>query len=110
MSDLYGEQWEFVLLISFLITWGIGLTPPVLIRYIFLRRPLNRKSASWVAAGFSAFFWIAFLAINNALGEKPSTAGTGTVWIFMFFVARWIMSRGYIPSPIAVEISEARKN
>jgi hypothetical protein len=84
------------LVVSFLITWGLGLTPPLVIRYAIVRRPLTKKTASWIAAGFSAFFWLAFLALNNALGEKP---GTGVVWIIMFFVARWIMSRGHVPEP-----------
>jgi hypothetical protein len=79
-------------LVSFVITWGVGLTPPLVVRYAIVRRPLSRKNASWIAAGFSAFFWIAFLLLNHALGEKP---GRGVVWIIMFFVARWIMSRGY---------------
>lgn len=94
------------LIISFIVTWGVGLTPPVLIRYVFLRRSLSKKAASWVAAGFCAFFWMAFLLINSALGEKP---GTGVVWIIMFFVARWIMSRGYVQSPTATEVTEAGK-
>ena len=84
------------LAVSFIVTWGIGLTPPLIIRYVFLRRPMSKKAASWVAAGFSAFFWMVFLAINNELGEK---SGTGAVWIIMFFVARWIMSRGYVSEP-----------
>lgn len=84
------------LVVSFIVTWALGLTPPLLIRYAFVRRPLTKKAASWIAAGFSAFFWMAFLVLNSALGEKP---GTGVVWIIMFFVSRWIMSRGYVPAP-----------
>lgn len=80
------------ILLGFIVTWGIGLAPPLLIRYVFLRRPLSRKAASWIAAGFSTFFWIGFLVISSVLDEKP---GTGIVWIIIFFVARWIMSRGY---------------
>jgi len=91
------------LVLSFIITWGVGLTPPLLIRYAFVRRPLSRKSASWIAVGFSVFFCMAFLAINSALGEKP---GNGVVWIIMFFVARWIMSRGYVPTPTVVKQSD----
>lgn len=84
------------LLLSFIVTWGIGLAPPLLIRYVFVRHPLSKKAASWVAAGFSVFYWMAFGVIKSALGEKP---GTGAVWIIMFLVARWIMSRGYALRP-----------
>lgn len=94
------------LAVSFIITWGVGLTPPLLIRYVFLRRAMSKKAASWVAAGFSAFFWMAFLVINSALGEKP---GTGAVWIIMFLVARWIMSRGYVSEPTAANATGSAK-
>ena len=94
------------LAVSFIITWGLGLAPPILIRYAFARRPLSRKAATWIAAGFSAFFWMAFLILKSALGEKP---GTGAVWIIMFFVARWIMSRGYVPAPPVEEEQKAQR-
>jgi len=77
-------------LISFLVTWGIGLTPPLLIRYVFVRHPLTPKTASWIAAGCSIFFWMAFRVISSAFELK---SGGGTVWIIIFIVARWIMSQ-----------------
>ncbi len=87
------------LAVSFVITWTLGLTPPIIIRYAIVGRPLSRKSAAWIAFGFSAFYWIGFQALNNALGEEP---GKGYVWIVMFFIARWILSRGHDTS-LAVE-------
>ncbi|MEJ2653333.1 MAG: hypothetical protein P8173_16545, partial [Gammaproteobacteria bacterium] len=33
MAQLYGEQWSLVLILSFLLTWGVGLAPPLLIRF-----------------------------------------------------------------------------
>jgi len=78
------------LVVSLVITWGVGLTPPLLIRYVFLRRPLSKKTASWIAVGFSFFFWIAFSYYSYSIGVSR---GTGFVWIIMFFVARWILSR-----------------
>lgn len=81
-----------LLVLSLLITWGVGLSPPLLIRYVFVRRPMSRKTAGWIAAGFSLLFWISFLALNVAMKEKP---GSGFVWVLVFFVAQWIMSHGY---------------
>jgi hypothetical protein len=75
--------------VSLVITWGLGM-----------RRPLSKRAASWLAAGFSAFFWIAFLSLNHALDQKP---GTGAVWVIMFFVARWIMSRGQLARPTTAD-------
>lgn len=83
-----------LLALSLLITWGTGLTPPLLIRYVFLKRPLSRKSAGWIAAGFSVLFWISFLALNVAMKQKP---GSGFVWVLVFFAAQWIMSNGHAP-------------
>ena len=80
------------LVVSFIVTWGVGLTAPLVIRYAIIRRPLSRKAATWIAAGSSAFLWLAFQSLHHALGEEP---GRGFVWVLMFFVARWIMSRGY---------------
>jgi hypothetical protein len=84
------------LLGNLVITWSVGITPPLVIRYALIRRPLSKKAASWLAAGFSAFFWIAFLMLNHAVDQK---SGTGAVWVIMFFVARWIMSRGHTVRP-----------
>lgn len=35
ISQMYGESWGVTLLVSALFTWGIGLTPPLLIRFLF---------------------------------------------------------------------------
>lgn len=94
------------LAVSFIITWGVGLTPPLVIRYAIFCRPLSKRMASWIAAGSSAFFWMTFLFLNVALGQKP---GTGAVWVIMFFVARWIMSRGYIPDSTGVTLTAQRE-
>lgn len=83
------------LVAGFIVTWGLGLTGPLLIRYAFVRRPLSRKAASWIAGSFSASFWMAFRVLESALGER---SGTGVVWCIMFFVARWILCRGYVPA------------
>jgi hypothetical protein len=81
---------------SLIVTCSVGTTPPLLIRYALVRHPLSKKAASWLAAGFSAFFWIAFFSLNHSLDQKP---GIGVVWVIMFFVARWIMSRGHVALP-----------
>jgi hypothetical protein len=66
-----------------------------MIRYVLLRRPLSKIVATSLAAGFSVFFWVAFLLAHAALGEKP---GTGVVWVLIFFVSRWIISREHVPA------------
>lgn len=39
--DILDATW-YELLISFLLTWTIGLTPPLLLRYLILRRPFKK--------------------------------------------------------------------
>ena len=34
-----------IIIISIILTWGIGLSVPLLIRYVFLRRPINKIPA-----------------------------------------------------------------
>src|SRR5688500_10424351 len=31
---------------NLVITWGLGITPPLLIRYVLVRRPLSKRAAS----------------------------------------------------------------
>lgn len=71
MSDLYGEQWGLVLFLSALITWGVGLTPPLLIRFALMRRPLSK---GW-AIGAVASFWLINVVLFTALGSQSKTHG-----------------------------------
>jgi len=56
-------------LASVLITWGIGLTPPLLIRFAFLKRPINKKYAFIVCA----LFLLVNATIFIALGSESKT-------------------------------------
>jgi len=71
MSDLYGEHWPLVLLVSALATWGIGLVPPLLIRFVFVRRPIHK---GW-AIGLVALFWMFNVALFAALGSQSKSHG-----------------------------------
>jgi len=89
---LYGDTPSALVIlgISFIVTWVLGLTPAVLVRYVVVRRPIEHKAATWIAAAYCTLFWLAFQAINTATEEK---SGTGFVWVLVFFMARWIMTR-----------------
>lgn len=69
MEITFGEYWWFTLLVSFFITWGIGLIPPILVRYVIIRRPLLKP---W-AIGLVIFFWIINIGIFTALGSQSKT-------------------------------------
>lgn len=79
------------ILLNFLITWIVGLTPALIARYAIYKRPLSRKAANWIAGLGSVSFWLLFQVLNAVAGEQP---GRGIVWILVFFVSRWLMTRG----------------
>jgi hypothetical protein len=79
--------------LSFVITWGLGLSPALVTRYLVFKAPLARRKANWIAGISSVGFWLLFLFLNVAAGEQR--VGNGLVWFVIFFVSRWIMTRGH---------------
>ena len=69
MEILYGSEWVLVLVLSFLVTWTIGLTPPALIRFVFLKRPIGK----WPAIGFCGVMFMVNMMIFLALGSESKT-------------------------------------
>lgn len=74
------------IILSFIVTWAIGLIPPLLIRYAFLRRPMDKKSA----IGISALFWVLNVILFTALGSKNKTHA---VLLLIAYVSYWILRR-----------------
>jgi hypothetical protein len=81
MTNLYGEQWGLVLLLSFLLTWCIGLAPPLLIRFAFMRRPLGK---GW-AIGVVAILWVFNIVLFTALGSQSKTHGALALVAFISY-------------------------
>lgn len=71
---------------SIIITWGIGLAPPLLIRYAILKRPMDK----WPAIGTCAILWFLNIIIFTALGSKSKTHGALTL---VAFVSYWILRK-----------------
>lgn len=74
------------LILSLIITWTIGLTPPLLIRYAFLRRPMAKKPA----IGTSALFWFLNIIIFIAMGSKSKTHAA---LLLIAYISYWILRR-----------------
>lgn len=74
------------IILSIIFTWVIGLLPPVLIRFAFLKRPI----AKWPAIGISAFFLFCNMALFIALGSKSKTHAALWLiaWISYFVLRR----------------------
>jgi len=71
MENVFGEYWWISLIVSAILTWGVGLTPPLLVRFVFLRRPISK---GW-AIGTAAIFWFINIIIFTALGSTSKTHG-----------------------------------
>ena len=84
MKKLYGEQWKLTLFLSFLFTWGVGLTPPLLIRFEIIRRQIAKV---W-SIGIVALFWVFNLILFEALGSQSKRH---TALILVMFVSYWIL-------------------
>lgn len=73
------------IIVSFVITWSIGLLPPVLIRYAILKRPV----AKWPAIGTCALFWVINLALFIAMESRRETyASLGLIAIVSYWILR----------------------
>lgn len=71
---------------SIVLTWGIGLAPPLTIRYAILKRPMDK----WPAIGTSVFFWLINLTLFIALGSQSKTHNA---LILVAFVSYWILRK-----------------
>lgn len=58
-----------VLIFSFIITWSVGLFPPIFIRFVVLRRPISK---GW-SIGLAAFFLFFNIMLFNILGSESKT-------------------------------------
>jgi len=73
-------------IISAILTWGIGLSAPVLIRYVFLRRPINKNPAIVIVVilyFIQLFMWI-------GLG---STSKSHAALFFIAFASYYILRK-----------------
>ncbi|NLI79248.1 MAG: hypothetical protein GX442_22735 [Candidatus Riflebacteria bacterium] len=75
------------LLLSVLITWGIGLAPPIVIRYLLWRKPLSKTASITLCV----LFWVTNLGIFLALGSTSKSHG---VLYLIAFVSHGIYTSG----------------
>ncbi len=74
------------IMVSIVITWGIGLAPPLLIRYAILKRPMN----DWPAVGVCAAFWFLNVVLYTVLGSESESH---TALTLVAFVSYWILRK-----------------
>lgn len=70
---------------SIVLTWSVGLAPPLLIRFAFLKRPMGAGGA----IGTALAFWIFNLGLFIALGSKSrSHAALAIVALVSYWILR----------------------
>jgi|GEM_PF-4063484 len=74
------------IILSIIFTWVVGLLPPLLIRYVLLKRPI----AKWPAIGICVFFWLCSFILFTSLGSKSKTH---TVLYLIAWVSYLILRR-----------------
>lgn len=78
------------IIFSFMLTWGIGLTPPLVIRYAILKRPMRK----WPAISTSIFLWLINLILFSILGSQNNTH---TALSIVMLVSYWILQKKPTP-------------
>lgn len=87
MGVILKMEFGYVMLISIILTWGIGLFFPALIRYVIMRRPLSKKISIFIVL-LNFVFNIAVFSITSGDGSYPVTA------LIAYFAYR-ILHKGY---------------
>jgi hypothetical protein len=65
MAELHPEQWGLTPLDLYVIGLVVGLAPPLLIRFVLVRRPIGKGWAIVVAALFWALGFVVFTALSD---------------------------------------------
>lgn len=82
----------------FAITWAIGLSAPLIIRFGVIRHPLSWRASNGIAFGWSAIWWLSFSLIS--VSARDGQIYHGVVWLLLFFVNRWLLNRGRGDAPV----------
>lgn len=88
MQDRFGEYWLLTIVVSLILTWGIGLVPPLLIRFVIVRRPVSK----WLAAMIVGVLLFVNIVVFTALGSQSRTHGA---LVLVAFVSYVILHRGH---------------
>jgi len=85
MPLVFGKYWVLTLILSAILTWGIGLAPPLLVRFAFMRKPMPKAGA----IPFVVVFLFINIVIFTALGSQSKTHGA----LFLVAMASYYILR-----------------
>ena len=78
------------IVLSVAFSWVVGLTPPLLIRFVFLREPIGH----WPAVGICGLFWVFNFVLSSAIG---GTGGRYGALLLVALAAYWILRTSFSP-------------
>ena len=87
MSLVFGEHWVLTLILSGVLTWGIGLAPPLLVRFALMRRPMPKSGA----IAFVVVFLFINIVIFTVLGSRSKTHGA---LVLVAIASYYVLRRG----------------
>jgi len=76
--------------LSVAFSWVVGLTPPLLIRLLFLREPIGH----WRAVGICSLFWVFNFVLSSTIG---GTSGRHGALLLVALAAYWILRTSFSP-------------
>lgn len=100
MSMRYGDNWGLILVVSFIVTWVIGLIPPILLRFAIIRKPISKKLSIFLVI----LLWFINVVIFTALGSQSKTHGA---LVLVAIVSYYILRKGSKAPNIALERDRA---
>jgi hypothetical protein len=80
------------LFVGFLISWFMGLLPALIYRYIFYKKPIEKKRVFWRLAPIIIVLALLFKLTNAAISGEPPR-GNPIPWIIIYYIGKWIMTR-----------------
>ena len=80
-----------------IISWTVGLTPSLLLRYAIHKKPVSRKTANWIAGLIVSIMFVATIALEVSLSQNskstPNQAPNIVGFILLFYASRWVLER-----------------
>ncbi|MBI4686905.1 MAG: hypothetical protein HY756_03875 [Nitrospirae bacterium] len=99
MNEYSTAEW----ILSFIITWTIGLLPPLLIRFVFLKRPIGKNPA----IGICGLFLFLNILLFTVLGSESKTHA---VQLLIAYISYWILRKEKKASPTPATVTETVTN
>ena len=88
------------MIVGIVFSWVIGLTPPLLIRYSWVKAPLG----NWPAAGLCLVFWVINFGWSAVLGGADRSYGA---LLLVAFASYWILRNDHFSGSAAARATAA---